>query len=335
MGILAALTIVAIITAIAVNQSWRSELDLTRSGHRWLGMQASAYAHGAEQLAVIALAKDAKESQVDTLQELWATGFDFPTDHGSMQIRIIDAQGRFNLNSLHEPYNLDANNQPLVGPQKYKPAHRRFLRLLQVIPLSEEGDVLDVGTAELILEAVKDWVDADQAVTGFGGAERDHYSQLDPPLIINDGPMVSVSELLRVKGMTPDLYRGLLPYVASLPPDAPMNAHTMGYVLARTLASPDNLYPLSPEDGQTLYDDILSNELEGIGDIKDMPSASSIFGQTDNGQVDLDTTGLDVSTSWFELDTTVVVGDHIKRSRSLIYRGSNGAQVVRRSDANF
>ncbi len=333
-GILMALSVVAVVVAIAVKHSWNSDLDITRAGHRWMGIQAKAYSEGAEQLAVIALRKDAEETQVDSLDELWATGFDFPTDHGHMRIDIVDAQSRLNLNALGEPFKTSANGQVYNDHRKYSATQRRFIRLLQAVPIDEDT-YIEQAQAEAILEAVKDWVDSDDRSEGFGGAEASYYAQLDPPLTIADGPMVSVSELSRVKGVTPEIYRAVVPYVSALADTAKLNVNTIGVILARTIAKPEQLYPLPLLEAETLIQDIAANVPESVDGFVNLPIIDTLVGQNKNNQIDLDSDGLDVVTSYFELDTTVAVGDHIRRSRSLIVRNSDGVRVVRRSDAKF
>lgn len=340
MGILAALMIVSVITAVAVKQSWRSELDLTRSGHRWLGMQARAYAQGAEELASIALKRDAEETKVDSLDEPWAEGFEFPTDHGSLRIRIIDAQSKLNLNALGERFKRQQGNgqeegQPLIGADKYSEAQRRFIRLVQTIPLSAEEEYLDQATAEALLEALKDWVDQDNEVSGFNGAEGDYYEQLDPPITISNGPMVSVTELIRIKGMLPALYQGLLPHVSVLGKDAPLNINTIGPVLARSINSPSDLVPLSAEDGESFVNEISSSVPETAEEINDLPILGTLFGTNNQNAPNIDLASISTSSSWFELDVTVLVGDHVLRSRAMLQRADGKVRVVRRSDANF
>lgn len=337
-AIIFALMVISVVSAIAVKQSWRSELDIARAGHRWMGMQAKAYSEGAESLAVIALEKDLANSKIDSASELWASGFDFPTDHGAMRILIVDAQSRLNLNGLGAAYNPPptGNAGSVSTTQKYKSEHLRFIRLLQTIPLDENGNVLPPTEAVSVLEAVKDWVDVDSTATGFGGAERGYYEQLDPPITIANSPMVSVSELRYVKGMTPELYQGILPFVAALPVDALLNVNTMNVWLARTINSDDDIAPLSEQDAQQLMSEIMSNEPEDTQMLLAIPLLDTLFSAGANGQSNLATDGLAFASGWFELDTTVTVGDHVRRSKSLIDRTTAGSvKVVRRSDANF
>ena len=339
-GIIVSLMVLSVVTSIAVKHSWRSELDLTRASHRWVSMQAGAYIEGAESLAVIALAKDQKETKVDSLNELWAMGFDFPTDHGAMSVEIVDAQSRLNINTLAEPFKARTaqanNNANQPGHPKYHPPQLRFIRLLQMFPIDDQQTFLSTSEAEAILEAVKDWVDTDSNVEGFGGAEADYYSTLEPPITITNGAMISITELRRVRGMTPLLYRSLLPFVSSLPASASLNVNTMGPWLARTMNIDRELQPLTIEDGARLFSEIVAQEPEDVGTFNGIEFVSSLFPPANNNQPSMSTDGLVFTSAWFDLRTTVTVGDYIRRGNSRIQRPDDGqVRVVRRSDSHF
>jgi len=239
-AIIVAVMMVTVVSGIAVKYSWQSELNVTRAGHRWISLQAQAYSHGAEQLAILTLKQDKEETTADSLEEIWAQGIEFPTDHGSMHMKLTDMQARFNLNSLKPPFRTqtqvtNSRNTVRRSHPKYHPEHLRFLRLLQTIPLDEEGTVLAEEEAAIILDAVKDWVDADDTIEGFGGAERDYYEQLEPPVTITNGDMISITELRFIKDLPIQIYQGLLPYVTTLPDTSELNVNTMGPWLMRTL----------------------------------------------------------------------------------------------------
>jgi len=336
LGLVLAFMILSVVVAIAVKESWREHLDMSRYGHRWAGLQARAYESGAEQLAELALVRDAEQNQSDNLQEDWAQRLELPTDDGFLQAQLQDAQAKLNLNSLADPYKVTAQGALLPGAQKYSASQRRFIRLVQAIPLDDEGtEYYDLQQAEALLDAVKDWIDPDSDVSGFGGAEGDYYSALDLPLTINNGPMISVSELRNVREMDPRLYRGLLPYVTALDPAATLNVNTMQGRLAQCFNRPDDLTPMSVDDGAALLEEIQLSPLENLQDFSNLPVLATLVGTASGGVSNLDTSGLGVSSSYFILDSTIAVGDHISKGNSLLMRKDNKAYVIRHSDTNF
>jgi len=69
----------------------------------------------------------------------------------------------------------------------------------------------DATDSSGILNAIRDWVDANSsASTGssLGAAESDYYLSLDPPYIAKDGPMDDITELLKVRHITPQMFWG-------------------------------------------------------------------------------------------------------------------------------
>jgi competence ComEA-like helix-hairpin-helix protein len=63
------------------------------------------------------------------------------------------------------------------------------------------------GMTEEIAAAIIDWRDGDHE-TSPGGAEVDYYASLALPYLCRDGPIESILELLRVRGIAPDLLLG-------------------------------------------------------------------------------------------------------------------------------
>ncbi|HOO90090.1 MAG TPA: type II secretion system protein GspK, partial [Syntrophales bacterium] len=54
---------------------------------------------------------------------------------------------------------------------------------------------------------MKDWIDEDGEITGFG-AENSYYGNLSKPYACKNGPLDSIDELLMIKGVTKELYYG-------------------------------------------------------------------------------------------------------------------------------
>lgn len=63
------------------------------------------------------------------------------------------------------------------------------------------------GMTEDVADAILDWIDEDDEPRDFG-AESEYYTTLDPPYAPRNGPLVSVEELLLVRGVTPALLFG-------------------------------------------------------------------------------------------------------------------------------
>ncbi|HMO15460.1 MAG TPA: type II secretion system protein GspK [Pirellulaceae bacterium] len=64
------------------------------------------------------------------------------------------------------------------------------------------------GMTEEIADAILDYMDADDEVREFG-TESSYYAGLSPPYACKNGPLDTIEELLRIRGVTPDLLFGI------------------------------------------------------------------------------------------------------------------------------
>lgn len=206
-ALITAMLIVALAAVIGASMLTQMNLALHRSGYIWHSEQAWWYAVGVENWLGVILDRDARHSDTDNLQEPWAQPIDYlPLDGGALSGRLIDLQGRFNLNNL--------------GQAQPQAALRYFTRLIQRVLDT------DPATARTIAVATRDWIDADIHPTGARGAEDNYYLGLDPAYRAGDTPMTSRSELRLVRGVTPAIYTQLAPYVTALPQPTPINVNT-------------------------------------------------------------------------------------------------------------
>jgi general secretion pathway protein K len=124
-----------------------------------------------------------------------------PVENGSVEGRIIDAQGMLNVNNLAD------GKQTALERQ-------RFARLF---------DALRIPPATLA--AVVDWVDSDSVVEA-GGAEDSWYRQMAQPGLAANMPATKLEELAAVRGMNPTVLEAMSRFVTALPDDTPLNVNT-------------------------------------------------------------------------------------------------------------
>jgi len=65
----------------------------------------------------------------------------------------------------------------------------------------------DASEIPTIIGSIHDWIDRDDE-TSVNGAESEYYGALTVPYAPKNGPIDDLSELLLVKGVTPDIYWG-------------------------------------------------------------------------------------------------------------------------------
>ena len=165
-ALLLVLLVTALIAVVAAEFQYAFKLSTARVENRWFGAQAHQYLLGAESLADLVLEQDYQnDPNGDDLSEDWAQDVPpFPTDHGFLEAKLEDAQGRINLNSLREHKQRDEHQPVNNDAERFTAQQKRFIRLLQ----SFEDQDLEISEQDAIAitEAVIDWLDDDDDPMG-------------------------------------------------------------------------------------------------------------------------------------------------------------------------
>lgn len=218
---------VLVAVAIEMNRSTRSDIHEAANlsdGIRLLYIAKSGFDAGAALLLADRQGYDALTAgwgNVRLIEE--KSKLLFPD--GYFTVAIEDEAGKININKLAEG-------------NAYNPDIRDLL--IRLLRLPEFN--LDPGKAGEIVDAMKDWIDPDEDVTG-GGAESAHYRALDRPYSAKNGPLDCIEELLMIKGMTDRLYYGTkdapgLRHLLTVHGDGKINLNTAPKPVLRSL-SPD------------------------------------------------------------------------------------------------
>lgn len=131
----------------------------------------------------------------DALNQIWAGGpgagpetnsplagislTDYPMGEGTVSLKITDLERKVNVNAAPPP--LIEQTLTAMG--------------------------VDAGNISVVSDSIADWIDPDDA-TKPGGAESDYYQGMNPPYYAKNAPIDDISELLRIKGVTPGMFDG-------------------------------------------------------------------------------------------------------------------------------
>ena len=166
--------------------------------------QADLYARAGLDWARGTILEDSQVSGAfDSLGEAWAKPIvGLPVDRAVVSGAITDEQGKFNLNNL------------VKGTQKSPEDMVIFQQLLA-----------SQGLAPELADAVLDWIDPDDTVSG-AGAEDAYYLSLKKPYRTANTPMIQIEELYRVRGFDAATVAKLRPFVTALPEHTAVNVNT-------------------------------------------------------------------------------------------------------------
>lgn len=198
-------TTILIATALEYNRRARFTVLSTAAARDQLTLSqmASSGIHAAMAL----LAKDRAESNIDSLQEDWANPDkikellnDISFEEGEINVTISDEMGLIQINAL----------VTFPDSRNFNESQRQMLeRYLNFLKDATEETPED-SQPPAIINSLKDWLDSgdDDAITGISGAESPYYQDLSPSYSSRNGPMSDIHDLLRVKGITPDIFYG-------------------------------------------------------------------------------------------------------------------------------
>ncbi len=166
--------------------------------------QARWLLHGGTQWARVILRADARSSTLDHAGELWATGLP-PTqvEQGTLSGNIQDQQGLFNLNNLVRE---GKSSEPDIAALR---------RLLQAAGLRVE-----------LADAIADWIDTDSDPRSGESAEDEYYLRLAAPYRAANQPLVSIEDLLRIRGCDHGVVASLRRVATALPLRVAVNVNT-------------------------------------------------------------------------------------------------------------
>lgn len=308
-ALITALLVLALTVVVATEMTARQHFDVRRTGNILALEQAHQIALGGESWAAAVLARDRRNepqpgqeagnidtASVDSLDEDWAQVLPaLPVEGGQIAGRIIDLQGRFNVNNL-----MDADTVDAV-------ALARFERLL-------EGLEIDPGLAQ----AVIDWLDEDAETTFPDGAEDDFYAGQDPPYLSPNRPAAVISELRAMRGMEPAIWQRLAPHIAALPAPTAINVNT---------ATAPVLQAIVPGLDAGAAEQLVARAKE-----EPFASVAEFLEQDVVADSDTESTRLAVQSDHFRVQSAVALGPLTYTLYSWLQRNDNGAsRVLRRA----
>ncbi len=226
----------------------------------------------------------------DTLKEYWAQpAIAIPLEDTFMFATIIDESGKVDLNSLVTSGGYPNDKQLAL-----------FRRLLRVLELDEN-----------IADHALDWVD----LNDDGPAENSFYSALKDPYPCKNARFDAVEELRMVRGVTPEAFARLRPFV-TIATGGLVNINTAPREVLMALHG--DITPSMADDVLNARDDLPFKAKE---EIKNLTGFGAIFPQI-GGLID-------VKSAAFSLEASVTFNETRRLAHALFTnRTANGAALV-------
>lgn len=177
------LVVSALMVAVVVEMIHQVYVDTSLSRGFRDGQQASILAESGATGGAKLLQAALSDRSYTSLSDRWATPLKLDDESGSLEVTVSEESGKININGLvqpngeYEPFTLAALNRIAMRAQ---------------LP----GDIWG---------AIADWIDNDD-LTRSGGVESSYYRTLKPAYSARNGRLMTLTELLLVKGVTPELF---------------------------------------------------------------------------------------------------------------------------------
>ena len=277
----------AVIATLAAGQSlWLRSVELRRDQ-----VQAQALVLAGLAWSRQVVHDDARGGPYDNLSETWALPLPpTPLENGSIEGRIVDAQGLLNLNNLGG------------DGSAARAAHQRFGRLFA-----------QAGLPVSALDAIADWIDDDERVRE-GGAESEAYRELRPWRVPANAPLLRPAETTLVRGVDAGRFLQLAPWVTALPTTTPLNVNTAPPEVLATAVN-----GLEGDALAALVRDRARKPFTTVAEFRArLPSGASID----------DAGTLDVRSDYFLVTVKARQGETLAQARALLRRQGDGVPRV-------
>ena len=272
-ALITVILIIVILVAVVIELNRSSRADIYDAANLSDGIKLTYIAKSGFYGAA-ALLKNSQNSY-DTLRDDWAKA-----DLLSMQSNTFFPDGYFISTIEDESGKIPLNK--LINGKEYNPDIKEIL--MRLLDQPEFG--LDERKVAEIVDSIKDWIDGDEEVTGYG-AESAYYSSLDPPYEAKNAQFDCIEELLMVKGVTKEIFygtkekTGLAGYVTA-DSDGTININTAPKMVLRALSAAisadlaDRMDEYRREEGNDLSGSQWYKQVPGMADVTIPPGLITV-----------------------------------------------------------
>lgn len=314
-ALITVLMILAIMVTIAATITGRLTLSLKRTEGLSFSQKVYWYGQASADLGRMILDQDFSDSEVVSLDQIWATpDMIFPLENGNLAGQISDQRGCFNINAVGLQ---DKGNSPAAPVIQ-------FQALLESIGVSDYK-------AEMIAESTRDWIDENDESDASQGAEDSFYQGRAVPHLAANNLMVDISELRAVQGMGQKIYEKVIPYLCAVPSQEQLiNVNTV------LQDQPEILYAMFKDDFNLPVSDFI--ELLEDRPVSGWSSVNNFFSHNIFSNITPSAVfkkQFEVTSDFFKLDGLVEYEDRLMRVQLFFEIENKKAKVIRYQSGGF
>jgi general secretion pathway protein K len=283
MAVVSAMLLAALVVFVAISMMYEQQRYINRLENHLSATQARWMSEASIHWSRAILAEDAKAGEVDHLKENWAIRLPATSfEGGTISGFITDQQQYCNLNNLMQGENVDLFKQLFAS----------------------------IGTNTIVVDTLKDWIDADNDITYPYGAESDYYLARPIPFRAGNQPLTEVGNLSRVLGFSDGSIAKLRHYCNVLPEPTPVNLNT---------ASPELLRLMAPELSQFDLETIVAAR-----NLHPFENNSDVTKLLEQSKLVLSSSRFSVGSHYFMVTSQTQFGKSTMRTEALLKRDGGG-----------
>ena len=296
------LLVIAILVPLVLAFTSRVQVNLMQADNFRNSVQAVRLSRSGVEGAIGILKTD--DPTYDTLKDTWA--LDFPAlgvAEGTLDVKIKDEDGKIPINQLVQDNGVDVN----------KDVEQRLRKLISRL-----------GGRPEVIDALIDWIDTNDTVTGAAGAEYEYYKALG--YASKNGPIDSLDELSMVKGFDKELLfdKNFLNFVTVAQTDGKINVNTAPEEVLFALLGTQTTalaQPLNDSDVEDLIRHRDEHEFKTIQDVNAVVKIST----TQAGNI---ASLIKVNSAFFTVSSKCKLGKVVYNSEALLQRDGKNITTV-------
>ena len=296
------LLVIAILVPLVLAFASKVQVNLVQADNFRNSVQAVRLARSGIEGAMGILRAD--DANYDTLKDTWAA--EFPTlgiGEGTIEVRIKDEDGRVPINALVRPNGVDVN----------KDVEQRLRSLIS-----------QLGGRPEVVDALIDWIDVDEAVTGVEGAEHEYYKPQGYGC--KNGPIDSLDELSMVRGFDKELLsdKKLLHYLTVAQTDGKINVNTAPIEVLRAVLGTQTTALAQPLNDSDIEDIVRYRDEHELKNIQDLNAVVKISTAQAGNIASL----LKISSTFFTVFSKCSLGKVVHNAEALLQRDGKNVTTI-------
>jgi general secretion pathway protein K len=324
------LLVIAVLFPLILAFNAKVQLNLIQAENFRNSVQATLMARSGVEGAIGILKQD--DPSYDSKRDKWAAAFpSLALGSGVLNVTITDEDAKIPINNLVGVVKDSAGQtQTAAGSAASGTAAQSTAgkvvndQVNQDLNARLRALITRLGGRPEVVDALIDWLDSNNGVTGSEGAEDDYYRERG--YRCKNGPLDSLDELSLVKGFDKDLLidKNLKSYLTIAPTDGKVNANTAPLLVLQSVLETQTAGLPQPIPDGDVQDLARYRDEHDLKTINDVTAAVKISQTQAPSMMPL----VKVNSAYFTVHSRYTIGRVVKNVEALLKRDSSTVTTI-------